>query len=355
LQGKTTGGLAHFLGTLILLASLGLPGQADPSDHARALARLGPPAGKLLHGVYPGGASGEENDITPALIGAYERAVGQPVSFVMFSHNWYQGRAFPSATARMIARRGATPYVRLMMRSDIEIDHGEPVYTLARIAGGAFDADLAAWGRGARALGGAVIAEFGTEVNGSWFSWNGQWNGRAQGAALFVAAYRRIIDVTRAAGADNVIWVFHVSSSDDPAAGWNLMERYYPGDTYIDWLGVSVYSMQAPDETDRTSFPAAFNGAYRRLTAMAPGKPVIVAEFGTDVRNPREPAAAWADQALGQMLSRRWPRLAGFSWWNETWENDGAPAHDTDLRVQADPALAAIFRTRLARARLHIP
>ena len=37
--------------------------------------------------------------------------------------------------------------------------------------------------------------------------------------------------------------------------------------------------------------------------------------------------------------SRAFPlsSVIGFSWWNEQWENDNKPAHDTDMRVQDNP------------------
>jgi hypothetical protein len=35
-----------------------------------------------------------------------------------------------------------------------------------------------------------------------------------------------------------------------------------------------------------------------------------------------------------------WPRLRGFSWWNETWEDHGV----VDMRVQVMPRLAERFR-----------
>ena len=37
--------------------------------------------------------------------------------------------------------------------------------------------------------------------------------------------------------------------------------------------------------------------------------------------------------------------MIGFSWWNERWENDNKPAHDTNMRVQDNPALADVFQT----------
>ena len=44
-------------------------------------------------------------------------------------------------------------------------------------------------------------------------------------------------------------------------------------------------------------------------------------------------------------MASRWPRLLGFSWWNEWWQNDNNPAHDTTMRLEDNPALSNVFRT----------
>ncbi len=85
-----------------------------------------------------------------------------------------------------------------------------------------------------------------------------------------------------------------------------------------------------------------------RLTAMAPEKPAFVFEFGVSAGNHLCDAAVWADQALAALLSDRWTAVRGFSWWNERWQNDDDPAHDSDMQVQAVPGLAEVFRARLA-------
>ncbi len=207
---------------------------------------------------------------------------------------------------------------------------------------------MRAWGREAARFGAPIICEYGTEMNGRWFPWNGHWNGRRKGPARFRAAYRHIISVMRQAGARNILWVFHVNDEDDPKRKWNRFEAYYPGDAFIDILGVSIYSALSPRENWRKAFTTSLPRVMARFAAMAPGKPVIVAEMGTDVHNRHESAARWAADALAMIHSGRWKALKGWSWWNETWENDDNPAHDTDLRVQSDPALAAVLRAYIA-------
>jgi hypothetical protein len=315
-----------------------------------------PPAGRYYHGVYPGGRTGEEDDIRPRDLRSYERAVGHHVAWVFFSNNWYRDRAFPLRQATWIRDSGAVPYVRLMLRasSNERRRHDrtpDRTFSLQRIVDGRFDADLRRWADTARDFGTPVLAEYGTEMNGFWFGWNAVHNGRRAGAPLFRRAYRHIIDVVRAEGADNVSWVFHVNDDDAPSRPWNRLERYYPGDRYIDWLATSVYGAQTPREHWNEAFARGMDRVYPRLVRLA-DKPIIVAELGVTRGNPRVDPPRWARAALNHLIDGRWPRVRGFSWWNERWQNDDIRAHDSDLRVQDIPGLPGVFRTALDDARV---
>jgi hypothetical protein len=309
-----------------------------------------PPDGQLYHGIYPGGASGEEDDLTLDDLRSYEEAVGKTAAWVYFSHNWYRDRRFPLETAAWIRDAGSVPYIRLMLRSDAVQGDAEPTFTLDRISAGDFDDDLYAWASGARGFGSPLIAEFGAEVNGEWFSWNGVWNGggalagygdsaQPDGPERFRDAYRHIIQIARNEGAYNIIWVFHVNDADVPGEDWNRFENYYPGDEWIDWIGISVYGAQTPLETEWPSFTQLMEEVYPRLEMLAGSKPMVVCEFGVAARNPYGDQAEWGEEALTEITSHRWPGLIGFSWWNERWQNDDEPEHDTIMRVQDNPQL----------------
>jgi hypothetical protein len=323
---------------------------------------LPPPAqGAFYHAVFPGDTTGDENTITLARLVEYEQASGKTAAWVYFSHEWGVDRRFPGGTVAWIHAHGSLPYIRLMLRTTTEQNVAEPVFTVDRILAGDFDADLRTWGRAARQSGIPILAEFGTEMNGDWFSWNGSWNGGpatsgygdpglADGPERFRDAYRHIITVIRQAGGTNVAWVFHVNDADYPAVGWNAFENYYPGPDYITWLGVSVYGAQTPQDTEWPRFRTDLDAVYPRLTALAPGMPIVLAEFGVASGNPLGNQAAWADSALVDLLGHRWPAVIGCSWWNEGWPNDDVPAHATSMRLQENPPLAAAFNARLAAA-----
>src|SRR6266478_1767323 len=87
-------------------------------------------------------------------------------------------------------------------------------------------------------------------------------------------------------GADNLRWVWHVNWLDEPEKDWNRFENYFPGGDYCDWVALSAYGPTTPTMHDGTeSFAFKIRAAYARLTRIAPGKPIIIAEFGCDLHN----------------------------------------------------------------------
>ena len=314
-----------------------------------------PPEGKLYQGLYfdepKPGQDPTEHDVTAADVARFEHALETKTAWVFFSNNWFESRTFPRETCEWIRTLGKVPYVRLMLRSDAEQDRTEKLFTLANVVAGKFDDDLRAWARQAKEFGSPILIEWGTEPNGKWFSWNGKWNGGpGEGPKRYIAACRHIVDVMRAEGAANLQWVWHVNWLDQPEAKWNRFENYYPGDSYCDWIGLSAYGPLTPRTVDGTeSFRFKMRGAYPRLIAIAPAKPIIIAEFGCDIHNRKADAAQWAKNALEDLFSGRWPNVIGFCWWNESWENDDVRGHNTDMNILHDAALTRVFREMLSK------
>ena len=304
----------------------------------------------LAHGVLVG-TLGQEEDVVPeSQLSAYVSATGKALAYVYLTNNWYVSRQFPAEQVGRVRARGAMPMVRMMIRSEDEDAAGkDPLYTLEAIVSGTFDNDLKAWGKQAGQSGGPLYAEYGTEMNGSWFTWNAKWNGKAAGAALFIQAYRHIVDQVRLGGGSNVRWIFHPAAGDDPDTAWNKLESYYPGGDIISLVGVSAYGAQSPQDqrADILSLRQQLDSVLPRLKALAPDKPIFLLEFG-GAKNPFVASEVWAEAALGDLTSGRWPQLRGFSWWDSAWENDNNPAHDSELRVELQPALAAVFRRYLS-------
>ena len=277
--------------------------------------------GKILHGVYPGGFSGAEDDFSELDLISYERAVGKKVDFVYFSHNWYKSREFPKHTVDWIYKRGSVPYIRLMLRSGPAMASLEKLYTLDNINAGMFDEDLINWFKVARSYKRPMFVDFGVECNTDWFSWSGALNGGKVGPRKFRIAYRRIIDLSRKYGVRNILWTFHVDDDDVPNVTWNYFENYFPGDDYIDLFTVSIYGMLTPVDTEVRIFSKQLDKIYSRFQKLNPSKKVMVIEFGTTLNNSNQNQEEWAEEALTTIYSGKYENLIGFSWWNEAWAN----------------------------------
>jgi hypothetical protein len=99
---------------------------------------------------------------------------------------------------------------------------------------------------------------------------------------------------TNEKGLNNLLWVYSPADTDR----WVPLDFYYPGDAYVDIVGVSVFDTQGT---------IRWNG-YNRLVAL--GKPVYLTAVGD--------AGATAYNVMIQGMQTTQPRLFGFNIWFST-------------------------------------
>ena len=56
---------------------------------------------------------------------------------------------------------------------------------------------------------------------------------------VYIQAYRRVVDLLRADGVNNIAFIWH-SYAARPYKNYNQSD-WYPGDDYVDWVGISVF------------------------------------------------------------------------------------------------------------------
>lgn len=251
-----------------------------------------PPSSGIYFSAYPDFGDSEDT-VTAQRIEDFEELAGKEIAWVYFSNNWVDGIKFPYEAVATIHKYSRLPFIRMMAISNYDRVCPDGVYTLQKIIDGYFDDELRTWADDARAVGFPLMVEFGTEVNGEWFSWNGSWNGGdtltgygdptlPDGPERFRDAYRHIIDLFRARGVTNITWVFHVNCENIPDESWNRMAAYYPGDSYIDWIGISTYGALTPKEArqDWRLFTEIMDASYPEFSAISANKPLALLEFG---------------------------------------------------------------------------
>ncbi len=289
--------------------------------------------------------------VSGSRIAAFEKLAGHTLTWVYFSQQWYRGLRFPRERVLTIWRHGAVPYIAFLPSSGIFYGPGpkqhkpERRYTLQRIIDGVFDRQLRGWADGARSLGVPLLLSFGAEVNDEWGPWNARWNGADQtdgygdptypdGAERYRDAYRHLVELFRTEGATNVSFVFHADSYR-PDHSWNTLDLYYPGDAYVDWLGISDYGTLDP-RVPMSPFARKLDvsGVYRVLTKLS-RRPVAIVEMGTVERAAGE-KAAWITGAFRALRSGRYPRVRATVWWSM---DSGA-----NTRIDSSPGALGAFR-----------
>jgi mannan endo-1,4-beta-mannosidase len=179
----------------------------------------------------------------------------------LYYSGWYE--KFKPAFETQVAQHGAFPY--------IQIDPSG--INLASIVAGLYDnyldtfaTDVAAYG--AKTHRGIIIG-FGHEMNGYWYS----WGNRHTSPAVFVAAWRHIVNVFREEGAYDVTWLWTVNIIDnrggipDPAPWW-------PGDSYVTWVGIDGYYYKSS-----WTFASLFGPTIKAVRSLTLA-PILVAETG---------------------------------------------------------------------------
>jgi hypothetical protein len=314
------------------------------------------PALAVPNGVYQGAfanfSAGSRNEdyVRAGRIHRFAGLAGKRLAWAYFSQHFFRGLAFPRASVATIWRTHAVPVVRLMPWSHQVENRPERRFTLERIAAGEFDPQLQAWGRAAAAAGIPLVVDFGPEMNGRWFPWNGLYHGGGEptvagpaGPATFRAAYQRVVTDIRSTGARNVEFAFHVEDYSEPEAGWNEAAHYYPGDGYVDWVGLSIYG-DAPVQP----FADALGDAYAQLSEFAPSKPVAIFEFGAPQSIGSRAKAAWTRAALATLASGRFGRVHVASWWDERYR-EGDRVYD--YRINSSRAPLRAYRSGVRSAR----
>lgn len=101
----------------------------------------------------------------------------------------------------------------------------------AEIAAGKYDATIDATADAVKALGGGVLIRFNWEMDQSPGS--REYIGTAP---QFVAAWQHIVSIFQSRGASNAAFVWAPRSG---AFSKGVAASYYPGDSYVDWIGAS--------------------------------------------------------------------------------------------------------------------
>ena len=105
---------------------------------------------------------------------------------------------------------------------------------------------------------------------------------------------------------------------------------YYPGDAYVDYVGVDGFNFANPWQT----FGEVFDTAITKLQTYH--KPIYIFSMGSTAGSSK---AAWITEGLGTHI-KTYPNVKGWVWFNM---ND----RGTNWLIDSDPASLSAFKSVL--------
>lgn len=209
---------------------------------------------RILLGAYTA-LAGEG---TEAAIERRESAMGRRYDLQLTYYNWND--VFPDAGEATIVAHGRTP---VMTWYGPGKDSGDN-RTIAEVNDGSDDGWILSQAAAIKSFGHRIYFRLMPEMNGIWY------HGFSGDPSAYVSAWRRVYKLFAEAGVKNVTWVWC------PNVGPSGWDAYYPGDAYVDIIGVDGFSNV---KYGYQTFEQMF-GPF--LTHYAGRKPIMIVETATD-------------------------------------------------------------------------
>ena len=165
------------------------------------------------------------------------------------------------------------------------------------------------WARNARKSGAMILLRWASEMNGDWVAWYGNPD-------KYKAKFRLIHDIM-AEEAPNVAMVW--APNDIPS---ETIPLYYPGDEYVDWVGVDFYGVYfyengTPERKDPRQKLKVVYDAYSNR------KPIMICEWAATHYTERvTPPQDCTPYCIAQMdslylnIKTQFPKLKAFCWFS---------------------------------------
>jgi beta-mannanase len=195
------------------------------------------------------------------------------------------------------------------------------------IAQGNCDEFLKAAAQNVKQVSFPFFLRFAWEMNATSMAWGIQKTGSSN--EDFIGAWRHMHDVFTAEGVTQAIWVFSPNAEQVADPTFN---EYYPGDSYVDWVGLDGYNWgKTQTWSSWQSFETVFSSSYRKLTRIATSKPVMLAEVNTtDVGGNK---AVWLQDMFATVTSSRFSQVQAIVFYNE----DRSASEQVNWRLDESP------------------
>ncbi|MEI6093450.1 MAG: glycosyl hydrolase [bacterium] len=178
---------------------------------------------------------------------------------------------------------------------------------------------------------GPVFLRFAHEMNGNWYPWSGYQNQKR--GSSYIKTWHKVHDViTKYSGNTKIQWIWSINAEDVPSEEWNEPKNYYPGDEYVNIIGIDGYNFK-----DR-SFGNIFNKQIKYLRTNFKNKTIFITEISSS--SSENNRSKWLKDFFYK-FSRKYSDIPLFIWfdvnketnWNLNAEQSSIDAFKTGLKT----------------------
>jgi len=271
------------------------------------------------------------------------------IAIEMFFTGWPSNKVpdFPLSKCNEIVSNGSIPHITWMPQVS-----GSP-FPLDGIINGSYDSYIRGYAKQVKNFGKPIFIRLGHEFNGDWYTYGGAKNGggtkngfgdpnKPDGPERFIAAYKRVHDLFKEEGVNNVVWIWCPNNGSSPNESWNVPENYYPGDEYVDWIGFDGYNFgRTQSWSGWIEFFDIYSALYQKFVGY--NKPLMIAEFASVEIGGNK--SEWIRKAYSIYLKYSFPKIKAVTWFHIR-KYEGTV--DTDWRINSSELSLKAYQDAIA-------
>jgi hypothetical protein len=204
--------------------------------------------------------------------------------------SWANKKTLPGATA-LLQHCADNDILPLIDTATMESTCGRDFDKITNNVGGTYHANIQAFGNAIKAIFGSTkpcVIHLCRECNHTdnadyyWYAGNDPTPGVK---TKFINAYKKVVDLLRGVGLNTSNYKYLLSLQKDPHGGLELA-NIYPGDAYVDYIGINWYDGGATSdiatETNYAAWKKKWTDRFLDFAAGRPGGPrgIVIPEWG---------------------------------------------------------------------------
>ncbi|MDD2503586.1 MAG: glycosyl hydrolase, partial [Clostridia bacterium] len=216
-------------------------------------------------------------------------------------------------------------------------DGGNMVYD---VLDGEYDGFLKNYAKTVSDFGHPVLFRLGNEMNGDWCPYSSYHT--SKDTVIFKEFYRYIYDIFEEAGAENVIWIWNPNGKSFPDFQWNNAVMYYPGDEYVDVVGLTAYNTGTYYPAEKwIEFNSLYDPIYLEYMNLYQ-HPFMITEFASSSVGGDK--AQWIRNMFAHIENYENVKIA--VWWDGCdWDAEGNVARP--YFIDETPGIIQVFKEML--------